>query len=450
MKLLRVLAVGIFVFVSAAGWCQEGQSPVSEEDKAATQMLSEGSRLLQSKKAIEAIQQFDKVIAIYEERFKDEKARLFCARSLVESLMYLAEAMNAKTNAKVVSANWAYGYYLKAYALIELWRISEAKSNSERALSLSPRNSQFLSELGNLYLQERDWPQALRTFQLAEAAAKEFSPPDSKNIELSRALRGLGYVYVEQGKLDEAEKVYHQCLELDSKDSKALNELRYIQGLKAKNSERIPSEQQKYFAPPADYVPLDQIRIKPRFDTVLLTKENLAAEHEKCIPFIRANSESMDAAVKAFPRSNTTSAVSHASSSKKFIYRGSTGLCIEFSTNRYPIFAAETFIGTANPTGVPPDVTDDWYMKIAMKIAVNGRAKVVYAMDNGNAILASYWSDKPGDFALQYWSEFKKVGEWENTEVDYKFSHPALRGFSETKRGDAKKMVKNFPSATAQ
>ena len=209
-------------------------------------------------------------------------------------------------------------------------------------------------------------------------------------------------------------------------------------------------QQQKYFTPPSDYVLLDQIRIKPKFDTVLLTKENLAAEQKKCVPFIQTNTTSMDAAVKEFPRNNATIAVGHASSSKLFIYRGTTGLCLEFSANRYPIYAAETFLGTANPTGVPPDITDDWYKKIALNIAINGRAKVAYVTDKGTAFLVSYWSDQTGGFALNYWSEFKKVGEWESTEVDYKFSNPALHGFSEIKRGDSKKMVKNFPLAASQ
>ncbi len=206
----------------------------------------------------------------------------------------------------------------------------------------------------------------------------------------------------------------------------------------------------KDFAPPSDYVPLDQIRIKPRFDTVLLTKENLVAEHRKCVPLIQANTDNMETAVREFPRKNSTIAVGHASSAKQFIYQGSTGLCLEFSANRYPIYAAETFIGTANPTGVPPDITDNWYMKIALKIATYGRARVAYVTNKGTAYVVSYWSERPGGFALNYWSEFKKVGEWENTEVDYKFSHPALRGFSETKRGDAKTMVKIFPLAAGQ
>jgi Flp pilus assembly protein TadD len=74
--------------------------------------------------------------------------------------------------------------------------------------------------------------------QAAASAAREFSPPEAQNIELSRAWRGLGYVCVEQGKLDDAEKMYRQCLDLDAKDSRAVNELQYIQGVRAKSGAR--------------------------------------------------------------------------------------------------------------------------------------------------------------------------------------------------------------------
>lgn len=235
MSLLRAL-ITLSVFLVST-YCWADKSPqVSVDDAKFGQLLSEGAQFAQSRKPIEAISYFDRVITGYEDAYKGEEAKLYCARWQVESLMYLLESANSKTSAKVVSANWAYAYYLKAYSLLELGRISEAKTLLERALVLSPRNSQFLSEMGNIYQREKNWPKALEIFQAAESAAREFSPKELKNIEQLRALRGLGYVYVEQGKLDDAEKMYRQCLELDSKDSKALNELRYIQGLKAKLS----------------------------------------------------------------------------------------------------------------------------------------------------------------------------------------------------------------------
>ena len=148
--------------------------------------------------------------------------------------MYLAEAANAKTSAKVVSSNWAYAYYLKAYALIELNRASEAKTILQRAIDMAPHNAQFHAEMGNLYQREKNWPQALASFDAAARDAREFSPPQIKNNEIGRAWRGTAYVYVEQNRLDEAEALYRKCLELDPKDGRAAAELRYVQAQRAK------------------------------------------------------------------------------------------------------------------------------------------------------------------------------------------------------------------------
>ena len=243
MNLLRILLVGLAVFNSFPGWCEDGQSSAIDENRKSAQILTDGTRLLQSGKPNEAIEYFDKIIVSYEERFKDDKTQIFCTRSPVESLLYLREFANAKTGsaegrAKVVSADWAYAYYFRAYALLEIGRLSEAKSSLERALALSPRNSQFLAELAYIYQGEKNWPLALQTFQLAEAAAKDVSPPNVKNKDLSRAWRGMGYVLIEQNRLDEAEKMYRQSLELDKNDSKALKELQYIQNLKANQEAR--------------------------------------------------------------------------------------------------------------------------------------------------------------------------------------------------------------------
>jgi tetratricopeptide (TPR) repeat protein len=74
---------------------------------------------------------------------------------------------------------------------------------------------------------------ALKAFNASEEAAS-FSHPDSKDASLGRAWRGMGYVYVEQGKLQEAKKKYEQCLKLNPKDRSAAAELKYIEGLQTK------------------------------------------------------------------------------------------------------------------------------------------------------------------------------------------------------------------------
>lgn len=230
----KQLLVALCILLLSAGCLADENSSTPVEISGFEKIFTEGIQFLQAQKPAEAIPYFDRVIAGYEETYKGEEAKLYCARWQIESLMYLMESAKAKTPAKIVSTNWAFAYYTKAYSLLELGRIADAKASLERAIALSPRNSQFLSEMGNIYQREKNWPKALEVFLASESAAREFSPPDLKNTELARALRGLGYVYIELGRLDDASKIYRQCLEIDATDVKALNELRYIQGLKAK------------------------------------------------------------------------------------------------------------------------------------------------------------------------------------------------------------------------
>jgi len=190
---------------------------------------------MQSKKSTEAIQIFDSVAAGYENKYKDKNTTFYSARSPAETLSYTLDAANSnKGGATVVSGNWGYAYYLKTYALLDLGRVSEAKGQLQRAVTLSPQNSQFLSELGYVYLLEKNWQSALQIFQRAEAAAKEFSPSNVRDAELGRAWRGMGFVYVELNRLDDAEAMYRKCLELDKNDAAAMRELRYVQSVKAK------------------------------------------------------------------------------------------------------------------------------------------------------------------------------------------------------------------------
>lgn len=204
---------------------------------------------------------------------------------------------------------------------------------------------------------------------------------------------------------------------------------------------------QKSFPPPTDYVLIEQISIKSTFDTIVLSKQNLLAEHLKCVPPLSPPYENIIRAVNKFPQDQVISTAGHRSSSKLFIYHGTTGLCLEFSTSQHPILAAETFAGTANPTGIPPNVADDWNKALALKVAISGKAKVAYASDSGNAMIASYWVDPGSSYTLWYSTEFKNAGEWENMPLDHKFIHPSVTGFREIKRGKAEQMVKRFPLA---
>jgi tetratricopeptide (TPR) repeat protein len=248
-KLSLLLSAAVFT-LSAFGQAAPASPPAADaapaavrnpEDLVLEQHLRQAVALVQSGRSAQAITDHaDKVIVAFELRFKDDNRKFYTARGQMESLIYMLEVTASKEEPKrgaaVVSSLWSDAWYLKGYALVELRRLAEAKSALESALALSPRNAQYLGELGNLYLAVRDWPSAFAIFQKAEAAAKAFSPPDVKNIELFRAWRGMGYVYIEQNQLDEAVKIYMQCLELNPNDQRAQGQLSYIASVRARRS----------------------------------------------------------------------------------------------------------------------------------------------------------------------------------------------------------------------
>lgn len=202
---------------------------------------------------------------------------------------------------------------------------------------------------------------------------------------------------------------------------------------------------EKSFSPPNDYVPINQIQIASRFVTVEVTRETLGLEVNKCIPSLDADSQSVRDHLQKFPNNDATIGIRHASSSRLFLLHKTTAICLEQSTALLPIFAAEALLETANPIGVPPDVTDGWYKKIALLIATQGVAKVAYVYKNGNAFKVSYWVNTTPPFGLSYSSEFKKSGTWETEIFDARFSHPTMTSFTVTKRSGSEQ--KNYPLA---
>lgn len=217
-------------------------APDPDKDPALPRFLEEAQALIKRKQPMEGIANCDKIIALFKSHYEKSEEKVYCARSSAETLGYLVKAAadiekgqfeKGKKKAVVLSPTWANAYFVKGYALQELGRIGDAKAALKLALELSPWNSHYLSELGSVYKLEKNWKEARKVFEAAEEQAA-LSPDDRKAFELGLARRGLGYVLVELGQLDEAEAKYLQCLKDDPKDSKAAAELEYLRGLKAK------------------------------------------------------------------------------------------------------------------------------------------------------------------------------------------------------------------------
>ena len=239
-------ALGLVSCLAVSVHSQGAAAADPDKDPQTLNLLQEARTLIDGQKPQAGIEKCEKVIALFETYYAGSKHKIYCARTSAENLGYLVKAAAAmdkgafeagKHDAIVISSTWSGAYFMKGYALQDLGRRAEARAAIKQALELSPWNSQYLSELGSLYILEKDWPKAMASFKAAEDNAP-LSPDEAKADELGRARRGIAYVLVELGKLDEAEKKYQQCLKENPNDTKAAAELEYVRGLKAKKKSK--------------------------------------------------------------------------------------------------------------------------------------------------------------------------------------------------------------------
>jgi tetratricopeptide (TPR) repeat protein len=223
------------IVATALGLAAAGGDP--DKDPQMMKLLQDARHLIDSKNPAAAIAKCDAVISAYKAHYGDSKQKIFCARSPEESLGLMMKAAVDKNNAIALSFIWSDAYFLKAYALEDLGRMGEAKATLQQALKMSPFNAQYLAEMGQIYAREKNWSKADQLYREAEDNAS-LSPPANKADDLAKARRGLGYVLVELGKLDEAEKKYQQCIAANPNDGKAKAELQYVREQKAKRKGR--------------------------------------------------------------------------------------------------------------------------------------------------------------------------------------------------------------------
>lgn len=227
MKLLIALA-----FLTAAADPPSAPTPAGQQDQA---QVDRATDLISAGKPTDAVTLLDSLIASQEAQRKNDPRQVYCARSPAESLLYGAMAAKERRAAVVLPQSACYSIYLKGYALIDLNRSDEAKSFLERAVAMAPSNAQFLGELAEWYKNRKDWDTAWSLFKRADDASA-VSPPDRRTPDKSRAMRGLGYILIEQGKFDDAEKIYRDCLRMNPDDDRAKKQLDYIAQQRAKKS----------------------------------------------------------------------------------------------------------------------------------------------------------------------------------------------------------------------
>jgi tetratricopeptide (TPR) repeat protein len=225
------LPVALALLAAAPAPAQPAAAPAAQEP--AKSPVDRAADLIGAGKPAEAVALLDTLIAEQEKQRQGETRQVYCARSPAETLVYSGAAAREKKAAVVLGEDACYSIFLKGFALIDLNRSDEARPWLERAVAMAPSNSHFLGELGEWYKIRKDWPKARELFRRA-VAASELSPDSRKVFDKTRGLRGLGYILIEEGKLDEAEALYRQCLQLNPDDDRSKRQLDYIASQRGK------------------------------------------------------------------------------------------------------------------------------------------------------------------------------------------------------------------------
>ena len=213
---MAVLSIALALLAAAAPAADSGQADVNR-----------AAALIGAKQPAEAVAVLDALIARQEAERKGETRDVYCARTPAETMLYTGMAAQAKRRALVLAEAACYPLFLKGFALIDLNRPDEARPWLERALAMGPSNAQFLGELAEWYKSQRQWPKARELFQRA-VDASALSPENRQVFDKTRGLRGLGFILVEEHRLDEAEKLYREALRLDPNDERSKRQLQYI------------------------------------------------------------------------------------------------------------------------------------------------------------------------------------------------------------------------------
>lgn len=227
--LLSALAICILTTASsAAAQDKANAAPVAAPAPKPVEIaIKQASADLQAGNAQAAMTLVEPYAAQLDQQIASEKRQSYCGMSMVETLLYMMMAAQQKKSAVALGPELCDALFIKGFALVDLDRVAEAQAIFKHLVDLAPMHGAFVSELANTYRVQKNWAAALETYESAEAAAEFADKPDVAARQCI-ALRGQGYVLVELGKWDDAEKAYRKCLGVIPDEPKSLGELRYV------------------------------------------------------------------------------------------------------------------------------------------------------------------------------------------------------------------------------
>lgn len=165
------------------------------------------------------------VVEGFEAQYKGEKRTVYCAMNPHDRAVL--KSHGAK-DAVIAADDWCMAMFMTAFSQTEVGDKAGAVATLERLTQLSPLRAQFVIELGYAYRVAGKLDEAIgsydRGFRLAEY--------EETKVEVSRlraaALRGKGYVLIDKGDWNGAERAYLDSQAYDPDSEVARSELEYI------------------------------------------------------------------------------------------------------------------------------------------------------------------------------------------------------------------------------
>lgn len=128
-----------------------------------------------------------------------------------------------------VENDWCDAMLVKAYALNELKRPTEAAQVLQALVGHNPNNPQYLIEYAYTVRVNGELERSLDLYKQAEELASKLQGQEAAAHWRAVALRGQGYAYTELQRWDDAVKAYQRSLKYDPGSDLAKNELQYIE-----------------------------------------------------------------------------------------------------------------------------------------------------------------------------------------------------------------------------
>lgn len=202
-------------------------------------IISEAYHLITRRQPAKAIELLEGYVAKMPEghrAFEDKEDEIVVGCWSLEEFLTVVTDYQAKWRAGVGGAQkritWRRSFfsqalYLLAIAYIESWDLTNAERVLRMGIDVDPVQPRFWCELGIVKMHQQDAEASAECYQ----KAVDVTPlTDPKTLAVAR--RGLGFAYIEQGRLDEALAEYEASLKLDPGNATALHEVEYIRRLK--------------------------------------------------------------------------------------------------------------------------------------------------------------------------------------------------------------------------